>query len=157
MYHSNEATSLWLSQATSFKWYMMLGQALEKGINPMQTLTPLFKLSYNAQKVGDHSALPFSWAATKFRITSRANWWAFLFWCLASSSMASYVSLSAKSFRLNCDVAFTGPSHFSTISCSFSMPCNNVGASELELAFYAESAMEKFPDNLHDVPHSLLF
>lgn len=69
-----------------------------------------------------HSPLPFCWVATKLRITSMANWWAFLFWSFASASTASYVSLSAKSFRLNRDGDITGPSHLSTNSWSFSNP-----------------------------------
>ena len=68
------------------------------------------------------SLFPFCWAATKLRMTSIASWWALLFCSFACSSMASYVSLSAKSFRLYLAGACAGPSHLSTSSWSFSNP-----------------------------------
>lgn len=69
-----------------------------------------------------HSCLPFCWEATKLRIISMASWWAFLSWIRASSSTASYVSLSAKSFKLYRADDWGGPTHLSTNSCNFSNP-----------------------------------
>lgn len=85
------------------------------------------------QKEADHSLLPFCWESTKLLMTSMANWWTFLFCSFASESMASYVSLSTKSFKLDRDDLSTKPSHFSTVSCRLSKPCRKAVAKESKL------------------------